>query len=734
MPDTLILEGCRPIPLAGYLKALGVLRLVAEQADPTVRGWWEGDRFRLKSALDRDELRRFFLEDYRPTPIIAPWNGGSGFYLKDAKGGISALEGSAHPRFDAYRAAIHHGTQLIRARKLDERPTDHAKSALIAELRAEGEPELVAWIDAAVALTLDRTAFPPLLGTGGNDGRLDFTNNFMQRLTEVLPVGGDIPPRSGPALDSSLFARPVTGLASAAVGQFAPGAAGGPNSASGFEGPARVNAWDFVLMLEGALVFAGSVSRRLEGADAAFLSYPFTVRAAGAGFGSASLEEQADARGELWAPLWERPAAYAELRALFREGRLSVGARPARDGLDAARAAGGLAADRRIAAFERFGFVKRQGLAYLAAPLGRRGVRPNPTGELLSDLDRGRWLESLRRVAVSENSAGLRGAVRALEEGAFALLERPDDRRAVQTVLIAVGRAARVIADRPRLQEAIRPPPGLSSKWIEVADDRTIEFRLAVALAGLRAPTAQTPPNADGSAESIGPGSPHRYSLPLRAHLGPLDPSARPGQPRWSAEAGGPLAVWGAGPLVDNLGAVARRRLLEHTRRTLAEVPFDGIFGTGVDSGEIAAFLDGSVRDGGIADLALGLAWASLAAWTGKRRSASLPFAYAAIKPLFTPRSVLDRLDGVLPELPIPPALPALLASGRVQDAVRLAQERARASGLPTPFLDPRGRGRERPADLASGRRLLAALVIPVRVGVVRACLDQAYSFADQES
>ena len=27
------LEGCRPQPLAGYLKALGVLRLVSEQAD-----------------------------------------------------------------------------------------------------------------------------------------------------------------------------------------------------------------------------------------------------------------------------------------------------------------------------------------------------------------------------------------------------------------------------------------------------------------------------------------------------------------------------------------------------------------------------------------------------------------------------------------------------------------------------------------------------------------------------
>src|SRR3546814_19121931 len=27
----------------------------------------------------------FLLRDYRPTPIIAPWNGGSGFYFREGK-------------------------------------------------------------------------------------------------------------------------------------------------------------------------------------------------------------------------------------------------------------------------------------------------------------------------------------------------------------------------------------------------------------------------------------------------------------------------------------------------------------------------------------------------------------------------------------------------------------------------------------------------------------------------
>ena len=53
------LDGCAPAPLAHYLKALGILRLVAEQADSDARGWWDGDRFRLATKLTREEIETF---------------------------------------------------------------------------------------------------------------------------------------------------------------------------------------------------------------------------------------------------------------------------------------------------------------------------------------------------------------------------------------------------------------------------------------------------------------------------------------------------------------------------------------------------------------------------------------------------------------------------------------------------------------------------------------------------
>ena len=83
--NDLNLMGCAPVPLAHYLKALGIFRIVAEQKDLGVKGYWKGDSIWIKTTLDRESLRSFFLEEYRPTPIIAPWNGGSGFYFQEEK-------------------------------------------------------------------------------------------------------------------------------------------------------------------------------------------------------------------------------------------------------------------------------------------------------------------------------------------------------------------------------------------------------------------------------------------------------------------------------------------------------------------------------------------------------------------------------------------------------------------------------------------------------------------------
>ena len=144
---------------------------------------------------------------------------------------------------------------------------------------------MVTWLDAVCALTAAGAKFPPLLGTGGNDGRLEFTNNFMQRVVNVIDPETDSPTvRSEKWLRAALFDTRVKDLlVDTPIGQFAPGNAGGPNAATGFAGESVTNPWDYILMLEGALVFSGAVTRRMASTRPGTLSYPFTVRVAEAG-------------------------------------------------------------------------------------------------------------------------------------------------------------------------------------------------------------------------------------------------------------------------------------------------------------------------------------------------------------------------------------------------------------------------------------------------------------------
>ena len=74
------LTGCPFQPMSAYLKALAIFRLVAEQADTNARAFWDNEYFVLVSKLEKPDLVDFFLNRYRPTPVLAPWNGGSGFY------------------------------------------------------------------------------------------------------------------------------------------------------------------------------------------------------------------------------------------------------------------------------------------------------------------------------------------------------------------------------------------------------------------------------------------------------------------------------------------------------------------------------------------------------------------------------------------------------------------------------------------------------------------------------
>ncbi|WP_419948234.1 type I-U CRISPR-associated protein Csx17 [Candidatus Palauibacter sp.] len=770
--ERLILHGCSPTPLASYLKALGVLRLLSSDAnnvsgdasDSEARGWWREERFHLQTSLGSDGLLEFFLRDYAPSPVIAPWNGGSGFYPKDNQDGFGPLNsGNVAARFRPFAKAVRVSSEVLRDLGLKVRPQGDEKAQLVGLLRAQLPESALPWLDATLVLSSDGLGFPPLLGTGGNDGRLDFTNNLMQRLVSAKAstrgifdaASGEPSPEACALLEGALFDRPIYQLTAAAVGQFSPGGAGGPNAATAYEGASVVNPWDYVLMLEGATTFACAAARRYEGKTISRTSFPFTVGAVGAGSGGVESSDESDARAEFWAPLWTRAARFLEIEALFGEGRAVANGRTARDGLGFARALASLGIGRGFSEFQRYGFFKRAGKNHHATAISRRPAEPSEGAELLADLDEGGWLDRARRFGRDGNQpATLRNVVKVLEDALFELLSPAPPPRLVSTAMEAIGRLAQWLSVSPHAQAKLGPPPLLSRRWLSQADDGTPEFRIAAALGGLGIPTRLSTEASDSSEVRFD----RSLAPPMAAHLAPLTNGRSDGfegqtffrgrllrkHRAWARDNNPPTVVWGHGRLVANMIAVLERRLLESSIRGLMDKPLESASFARLS--DVAAFLSGEFDDARCSTLLAGMVWAQ-PVWPSRERAerdaaeSSVPFAYAALKPIFSSDAALARA-GVIPggaTMPIPPGLIGRLrgsggnADGRVSnEAVRMAFARARASGLPSPYDPIRSGGGAAGLSRRIGAgirpdRLAAAMLIPVSERDLTSLLKRAY-------
>jgi len=673
-----LLKGCALEPLASYLKALGVLRLVAEQADPDARGAWRPEGFLIRSNLDEAGLIEFFLEKYSPTPILTPWNGGSGFYRKVGSDALGAVERSSTRRFAPYREAISAARAVLIRLELDTKPDPSVKGpSLLPQLRASLSDVALEWFDAAVALTPIGPKFPPLLGSGGNDGNLDFSVNQLQCLVDVLRCDeGQSDHHSRSLLLGALRGGPTSGLQPGAIGQFHPLAAGGPNAGSGFKRDAVANPWDYLLMLEGALLFAAAATKRLEAGSRAGLVYPFMVSAAGVGYASASDSDATTSRDEMWMPIWEQPCSLLELRSLLSEGRAKVGQRTAQTGVDFALAVNSLGVGRGLSRFSRYGFECRNGRSYYATPHGRITVRRRRSIDLLAPLDP--WLQQLRWKSGSDNTpASIRRSARLLEEAILDMCtgrsEGPLD------VLIALGELDQALS-RSRKHE-IGPVPPLSREWLSRCDDGSVEFELARGLA----------------------------STGIREHL----VRVRWSTPRTWLEQDDGRTVWGSSALVPGLIATLRRQEIDSERPQKSAVQFAH---APVGLAAISAFVEGDTDDAKLERILRGLAIVDFRGAFGRTSELSSPRAIDSAYALLT--LAHRRLPKAGVPIPRTPGLVRRIAAGDCAGATAVAARRLRGSGY-----SPRVTRLAAPS--ARALRIAAALMFPVSERALGALADQ---------
>ena len=754
------LSGCAPEPLMSYLKALGILRLVSEQADPAARGWWRNDTFWLRAPMlfdgagtgeaRRDALVNFFLEEYRPTPIVVPWTGSDFFEVKsDGDSGpfpktptatkvIEAFLASATNRLQHYRAVIRATLAAMAECGIDKKEdidtqkgksAQRRKAAFYSHLRQSLDDHVLAWIDAA-GICADDLRFSALLGSGGgSDGNAHFSDNFMQNLWDVLPDfdaqrkakknqrDSSTTETSSAYLWNALFESARVPLFHKRTSSlFDSGAVGGPNATQGMERDSLSNPWHVILALEGSIAFAGAATKRLNASGPSDTAFPFQVSATATDRDGLANKERSGS--EVWLPLWDRPALSEEVLTMLREGRAQCGARPARSGLDMARAAATLGVDRGIDVFSRYAIVKGRvgGDNYnTAACLGRFEVHERREADLVREIDP--WLDRFRRAAGDDKAPPRFGrALRAIDSAIFDFC-RYGGKPLFQKILIALGHAERELALTPGKVGQSKWPPsplaGLSRDWIDAAGDDYDEFAIARALAGVY--------DAHGRVGS------------LRTNLEPVRTWYAIQEERqmatWADK--GRAVVWNAAALPTNLAAVLARRTMDGEREGCENLPLASRATAPLSA--IAAFIAAETDDRLIEDLLRGLMLVESCPHHPRESddAPGVPAGYALLKFLFLPDPlVIERRDdgraagarmvhadepkerGV--RIRREPRIPHLLRAGRLGEACEIAMCRLRASGL-APM--PRARaGRSRDDDWKELDRMGSAGVDPARL------------------
>ncbi len=348
-----------------------------------------------------------------------------------------------------------------------------------------------------------------------------------------------------------------------------------------------------------------------------------------------------------------------------------------------------------------------------------------------------------------------------LENALFAMTDGDHSGEGTEKALIALGRFAAWLSASPKSRDVVAPPPLLSRSWLLRADDGSPEYRVAAALAGIGIPPSYG--ERSGPAES----EPDNWGIPpMAAHFAPLTNGPGDGFERrtffrggrllhrraWAADNTPPTVVWGHGGLMRNMIAVLDRRIVEASIRRLEDKPLGSA--TFARLSDVAAFLTGNFDDTRCSELLAGMVWTQPVRLPAKESDTkpapvTLPFAYAALKPIFSLDDSLVRV-GAIPSqgsMPLPPDLLGPLRAGgasrdgrEIAGAVRSAFSRARSSGLISPY-DPVQSGSGL-AALRSSRigvgarpdRMAAAMLIPISYHGLASLLRRAYPGALPDS
>lgn len=379
--ETLYLYGCRHDILGHYLKAIGLLRVLARCADEAHRdadaeGWWDNDEgcFCLRSPRypTRERLVEFFAAHYRPTPLFAAWNKETGCSDSDSE------------KFGAladWKVANHLSSQVVSAEDR-KKPANCDKLIAIEALAAyrDSAAAIVSEaVDSIAAPFLKSNAEHPLFLSKGIAGRAhlwrshwEYLAAFQKHRDALAKAAKKVTIHDGTAKQLAKLKQKVDDLlqplrnllpfeencASAAKGKgtpFFPDAIKSYNIGSGWVTENYpFNALDYVLAVEGGFAMRGGVGRTLAANSRRFAAFPFVFDA-----GEDLVDDANEVKGTssaLWFPLWDRPVTFAELSSFISDAQARLPGKDARFSAEFMRALQSQGVDAGFAGWQEFRF------------------------------------------------------------------------------------------------------------------------------------------------------------------------------------------------------------------------------------------------------------------------------------------------------------------------------------------------------------------------------------------
>lgn len=347
--DALALPGCKHDILGHYLKAIGLLRVLAkcadhpDHADPEAEGWWDMENayFCLRSQKygTIGRLTEFFEKHYRPTPVFA-----------DETNANRVKRSTSLSLTDYFVAA---------AAKLGVHLSDEVSAS----------EAFVAYRDAPASMhaeLLDAVSAPRFVSGSNNPlwlskGRTSGKGHIWSSFGEYVDDFEKLRTQKSKGSFHALVKSAISGTGSdtkAAKGKgtpFFPDAIKGYNFGAGWvKETYPFNALDYILAVEGAFALRGGAARVIGANARRFAAFPFVFDT-----GEEMLDDSNKLQGTahaLWLPLWDRATTYAELASFISDAQARLPNKDARYSAEFVRALNAQGVDAGFAGWQEFRF------------------------------------------------------------------------------------------------------------------------------------------------------------------------------------------------------------------------------------------------------------------------------------------------------------------------------------------------------------------------------------------